>query len=124
MLESIVSFLGFGASILGVVVSAVVFALIDSRLRYTEKIKKALRLDVLGKKIKSRALAISLIVVMALLFGIFNAVVNRTVLHFSENEMLAEVASWVAFGALLPFLMGDALALMKPKESEKSEKEE
>ena len=84
-------------SILAATFSCLVFALIDSKVKYVEK---------LSIKIKSRTLRIALFILGAVLLGVLSAAVRMVTLDIFGNELLAEITQWIIFGAFLPFVLG------------------
>ena len=94
--------------IIAVVISGLIFTLIDHKLGLVEKI---------SSRIKSKALGIVLFILGAVLVGVLMALVSRVTLNISENELLADILGWVIMGAFMPFAIGGISSKSDTKES-------
>ena len=96
-------------SIVTVAVSVLIFALVDNKVGYTEKI---------ALKIKKPALRIVLFILAVFIMGVLSAVIERVVLDISGSELLSDIAQSFVFGALIYFLVS---GVTSKKDSKKDE---
>ena len=79
-------------------ISALIFKLIDNKAKLTERVNKRL-------KIKNPSHLFLLFIAQAAVIGVLMVVIRITVLNVSGNEMAAEMAASVAFGAGISFFI-------------------